>query len=261
MQLKMSQNSLFAILLRSPWWISFAVVLVIVLLGKIIASGDYFSYAVALTLPFIIIGSIAAWKQRDEPSQARIEETVEAVSAMSWREFSERMEKAFERDGFKVSRTNGAADFVLEKEGRTSLVCCKRWKAASQGVEPLRELEAARIRIAHINGCLPCSEARPEDMAAQGIDEAFYADVDDPARRGRYSGREALAIGFAERFAAGKGSFDAEFWQDLTSAFTPGEIVELSTCVAKWLAIGRINAVLDMELSCPITIPQRGAAR
>ena len=144
MQLKMSQNSLFAILLRSPWWISFAVVLVIVLLGKIIASGDYFSYAVALTLPFIIIGSIAAWKQRDEPSQARIEETVEAVSAMSWREFSERMEKAFERDGFKVSRTNGAADFLLEKEGRTSLVCCKRWKAASQGVEPLRELEAAR---------------------------------------------------------------------------------------------------------------------
>ena len=126
---------------------------------------------------------------------------------------------------------------------------------------PLRELEAARMRIAHINGCLPCSEARPDEMAELGIDEAFYADVDDPARRGRYSQREALAIGFAERFAAGKASFDAAFWQDLTSAFTPGEIVELSTCVAKWLAIGRINAVLDMELSCPITIPQRGAAR
>lgn len=125
---------------------------------------------------------------------------------------------------------------------------------------PLRELEAARMRIAHINGCLPCSEARVEDMAALGIDEAFYADVDDPGKRGRYAPREALAIGFAERFAQGKQAFDEPFWADLTAAFTPGEIVELSTCVAKWLAIGRINAVLGMELSCPITIPRRPAA-
>ena len=144
MQLKMSQNSLFAVLLRSPWWISFAVVLGIVLLGKILFSGDYFSYALALTLPFITIGCIAAWRQKDEPSAARVAESVEAVSAMSWREFSVLMEKAFERDGFKVAPGKGAADFVLEKAGRVSLVCCKRWKAASQGVEPLRELEAAR---------------------------------------------------------------------------------------------------------------------
>lgn len=124
---------------------------------------------------------------------------------------------------------------------------------------PLREREAARMRIAHINGCLPCSEARVEDMAGHGIDEAFYANVDDPAKRHTYAPREALAIGFAERFAAGKQAFDAPFWADLTAAFTPGEIVELSACVAKWLAIGRINAVLDMELSCPITIPAKGA--
>lgn len=144
MQLKMSENSLFAVLLRSPWWISFLVAVVIVLLGKVLFSGDYFSYAVALTLPFIVIGCIAVWRQKDVPSEARIEETVEAVTAMSWRDFSVLMEKAFERDGFKVTRISGAADFSLEKDGRTSLVCCKRWKAASQGVEPLRELEAAR---------------------------------------------------------------------------------------------------------------------
>lgn len=140
----MSENSLFAILMRSPWWISFAVAAVIALLGKIIASGEYFSYGVAFTLPFIVVGSIAAWRQRDEPSAARIEETIDAVSAMSWREFSGLMQKAFERDGFTVKRIDGAADFLLEKQGRTSVVCCKRWKAASQGVEPLRELEAAR---------------------------------------------------------------------------------------------------------------------
>lgn len=124
---------------------------------------------------------------------------------------------------------------------------------------PLRELEAARMRIAQINGCRPCREARPADMAQAGIYEAFYAGVGDPAQRGAYSPREALAIGFAERFAEGKQSFDEHFWHELTSAYTSAEIVQLATCVAKWLAIGRINAVLDMELSCPVEIPARGA--
>ena len=126
----------------------------------------------------------------------------------------------------------------------------------AQGRLPLREREAARMRIAHINGCLPCSEARIAGMAELGIDEAFYADVSDPARRTRYSAREALAIGFAERFAAGRETFDEPFWAQLRAAFRPDELVELATSVAKWLAIGRINAVFELELSCPITIPR-----
>lgn len=36
------------------------------------------------------------------------------------------------------------ADFELAKAGRTSLVGCKRWKVARAGVEPLKELAAAR---------------------------------------------------------------------------------------------------------------------
>jgi restriction system protein len=36
------------------------------------------------------------------------------------------------------------ADFELTKGGRTSLVSCKRWKAARTGIEPLRELHSAR---------------------------------------------------------------------------------------------------------------------
>jgi restriction system protein len=44
-----------------------------------------------------------------------------------------------------VKRIDGAqADFELAKESRTTLVACKRWKATRTGIEPLRELEAAR---------------------------------------------------------------------------------------------------------------------
>jgi alkylhydroperoxidase family enzyme len=119
---------------------------------------------------------------------------------------------------------------------------------------PVREHEAARMRIAHINGCSPCSEARVQDMAAHGLDESFYAEVDDPERRGRYTERERLAIEFAERFAAGKEAFDDVFWADFHAAFSDEEIVDLAASVAKWLALGRINAVLDLSVSCPIRI-------
>jgi len=64
---------------------------------------------------------------------------------MSWGDFSGALEDAFRRDGYIVSRFEGAAaDLVMTKAGRTSLVACKRWKAARTGIEPLRDLDAAR---------------------------------------------------------------------------------------------------------------------
>jgi alkylhydroperoxidase family enzyme len=123
-----------------------------------------------------------------------------------------------------------------------------------QSIIPVREHEAARIRIAHINGCEPCSETRIDDMEKWGLDESFYEDVDEPAKRGRYTEREVLAIEFAERFAAGREAFDDAFWARLRAAYSDAEIVDLGVSVAKWLALGRINAVFDLTVSCPIRI-------
>jgi alkylhydroperoxidase family enzyme len=118
----------------------------------------------------------------------------------------------------------------------------------------IREQEAARTRIAHINACIPCSEARMENMAALGLDEAFYAGVDDPAKRECYSERERLAIEFAERFAWGFEHFDNLIWARLRQAFSSAELVDLATACAKWLGLGRMNAVLELERSCPIVM-------
>jgi alkylhydroperoxidase family enzyme len=130
----------------------------------------------------------------------------------------------------------------------------------SDSIVPVPEHEAARIRLAHINGCEPCSDARIADMDAFGLDEAFYRDVDDPGLRDRYAPRVQLAIGFAERFAAGAEAFDDEFWTQLRAAYTDAEIVDLTASCAKWLGLGRINAVLGLTVACPIAItPSRHA--
>ena len=143
----MNDNSLFAILLRSPWWISFLVAMATAMASRfMLAKFDMPEpYAIFVALPFLVISCVAAWRQLRAPSAERIAGALEALRALSWNEFSAALEEAFRRDGYEVKRLkNAAADLELEKSGRISLVACKRWKADRTGVEPLRELDAVR---------------------------------------------------------------------------------------------------------------------
>ncbi len=146
----MAENSLFAILLRSQWWISIAVAAGIVAVARLVLP-DFYAFAFFAALPFIVIGGVAGWRQLLAPSAARVADTLEAVRAMSWGDFSGALSDRLRDDGYTVSRLAGAAaDFELAKAGRISLLACKRWKAARNGVDPLRELyEATLARGAH----------------------------------------------------------------------------------------------------------------
>ena len=141
----MNKNSLFAILLRSPWWISLAVGAGIFALTRMLLPEAYAPYAIFAALPFLVIGGYAGWRQLRAPSAERIAATLESLRALSWDEFSAALEAAFRREGYAVGRPGIAgADLELTKSGRISLVGCKRWKVMRTGVEPLRELDAAR---------------------------------------------------------------------------------------------------------------------
>ena len=145
MKLKMAPNSLFAVLLRSPWWISIAVVLAFVLAARALLPEQYRLFGIMGSLPFLVIGVVAAFKQFQAPSPAQVARTLQAAAAMSWRDFSGALEQGYARQGFNVSRVDGhAADLLLTKAGRRTLVAAKRWKASNHGVEPLRALGEAR---------------------------------------------------------------------------------------------------------------------
>lgn len=139
---KPRENSLFAILLRSQWWVS-ALVAAALIAGLRLLMPTM--YAVAAALPFIVIGAYVAWKQIREPSGRRIGKALERLRAMPWDEFAAAMAQAYAREGYEVTRLQSAqADLELARTGRKTLVACKRWKATRTGIEPLRELEAAR---------------------------------------------------------------------------------------------------------------------
>jgi restriction system protein len=138
---KISDKSLFARLLRAPRWVSFAVAAGVTAGMFALLPKDLKAAAALSGIPFIVIGLIAAWKQRGTLSPKQIEDAVQKLAAMSAREFTDALAAAYERDGYKVERfTKPGADLTIEKQGYTTLVCCKRWKAANHGVEPLREL-------------------------------------------------------------------------------------------------------------------------
>lgn len=139
--LKLNQNSLFAILLRSPWWVS---------LG--LASGVFFVarlfvppfYAAFVPLPFLVIAGIVIWRQLQRPSARKVAARLEALRALPRDEFAAALEQGFRRQGYGVTRVGN--DLQLTRSGRVSLVDCKRWKATRTGIEPLRELHAAGAR-------------------------------------------------------------------------------------------------------------------
>lgn len=140
MKWKMAENSLFAVLLRSQWW--WSALLAAGVFGLIRMFMEW-GFALFATSPFVVIAVLAAWRQIRVPSGARLEKALEKVCALSWEEFARALEAGFRKDGYTVKRVDGAADFELEKAGRVSLVCARRWKAARTGAEPLKELLGA----------------------------------------------------------------------------------------------------------------------
>jgi restriction system protein len=145
MKFKMSEKSLFATLLRAPWWVSFLVMLAVALVAGALLPDAYKIAGMLGAFPFLVIGIMAAWRQRNAISPDRIQELADQARSMGWRDFSILVEEALRQQGFEVSRlSSGPADFQIEKNGRITLVSAKRWKAATVGAEHLRELLAAR---------------------------------------------------------------------------------------------------------------------
>ena len=145
MKIKMAPNSLFAVLLRSPWWVSIGIAVVFAAASRALLPDQYWIFGALGAFPLFVVGVVRAVQQWKAPSEAQTEATLATVRGMAWRDFAAQLEVALTRDGYAVTRLNtGAADFSAIKAGRTTLVAAKRWKAATQGMDALQELHAAR---------------------------------------------------------------------------------------------------------------------
>jgi len=121
---------------------------------------------------------------------------------------------------------------------------------------PLREREAARMRIAQLNECQTCQTTRDTHGAEAGLDEEFYANVAEWRTWEGFTTRERLAAEYAERFATDHRALrdDDDFWRRLRAAYRDDEIVSLAIQTGYYVMAGRSMVVLDVAQVCMVQV-------
>ncbi|MGW0531374.1 carboxymuconolactone decarboxylase family protein [Streptomyces sp. NPDC003032] len=118
----------------------------------------------------------------------------------------------------------------------------------------LREFEAARLRVAQINGCAFCLDWRTE-RDGDKVEEGFADAVTRWRTTDAFDDRTRLAAEYAERYALDHHHLDDEFWTRMTAHYSQAQIVELSMSIGSWLAFGRLNHVLGLDTVCVLPKP------
>jgi restriction system protein len=75
--------------------------------------------------------------------------SLDALRALSWREFEHLVLAAYAKQGWSASLTqrgaDGGADLILEGRGKKVLVQCKQWKTRQLGAPTIRELHPVMV--------------------------------------------------------------------------------------------------------------------
>jgi AhpD family alkylhydroperoxidase len=119
---------------------------------------------------------------------------------------------------------------------------------------PLRLRELLRMRIAELNQCRICLGARVPSLEAADLDEDALANVGNYATYAGFSDAERDALDYTTRFATDHQSIDQDLVDRLRGHYGDEMVFEITLCIAGWLALGRVNAVMDVEVSCPLTV-------
>ncbi len=184
MAFKMAQGSLFAILMRSPWWYSVLFGFAIIGISLLIAGGQYVVLGIFGALPFFGIAGYAGYKQSLRPSHEQLLEVVEQARKMPAMQVANKIAQPYIDGRFDSTPFKGnAAELELERGNRKYLVSTKRFKAANTGVEPLKQMVAAG-----------------ENAEATGYLYVALGTVSDAARE--YAQQNDVEIIEAERLAA-----------------------------------------------------------
>ncbi|MDI1310492.1 MAG: restriction endonuclease [Methylotenera sp.] len=107
---------------------------------------------------FIIGACVSSFKNKHRIKLVDKQTGIDSIRDMSWQDFELLVGEAFRRKGFEVKENGGGGadggiDLVLTKNGKKSIVQCKRWKTFSIGVPLIRELYGA-MTSERANDCI-----------------------------------------------------------------------------------------------------------
>lgn len=132
-------------------------------------------------------------------------------------------------------------------------------KVVAKGDLDKRMHELVRMRVAKMNRCTVCLNWRNPEWCD---DDELLAGVDQWDVTPGYTDAERVALEFAERFCADSAGITDDLLARLQQHLDPGEIVELTLVVGKYLAMGRFMQVLGLDQdACSLHFDETGTLR
>ena len=109
--------------------------------------------------------------------------------------------------------------------------------------------ELVRYRVAQLNQCTVCLAFRWDS----GVDEDVLAQVNDWSTSDVFSQVERSALAFTEQFCRDSAAIPDSLIAELEDLLPPGQVVELTLVVGKYVAMGRFMQVLGLDQSCDLS--------
>ena len=118
--------------------------------------------------------------------------------------------------------------------------------------------ELVRMRVAQINQCTVCLSWRTPQAVEAGVTDELLANVHRAAELDDYTAAEKVAIEYAGRFCTDSADIGDDLLRRLAEHFEPGEVVELTLVIGKYLALGRFMQVLGLDQTCNLQFDDTG---
>jgi len=160
------KESVLKDLILAPWWVS----LVLAVIAYVALSSAKPLAPVALLVCFLFIGfacisALRAWGNRRMLDH---QTGLNSLRELPWKRFEDLLGEAYRRHGYQVTETlgggaDGGVDLVLRREGKVTLVQCKRWRRSAS-------LSAMWIQDGAAGSKARCSR-RPSLLGLQPISE------------------------------------------------------------------------------------------
>ena len=127
-------------------------------------------------------------------------------------------------------------------------------KAVARTTLDRRLHELVRYRVAQLNQCTVCLTFRWDS----GVDEDVHQQVADWRDSDAFTEVERAALSFTEQFCRDSAAIPDSLINELEELLSPGELVELTLVVGKYVAMGRFMQVLGLDQSCDLSVVTRG---
>lgn len=152
-------DGLFWLLCQLPWWVTLIAGAGIYVYQSRLEEPLQFSvekpaviwYGLLLLQWFCLGASvISAIKAFGRRMLFKAAKDIDAIRAMSWREFESLVGEFYRRQGYRVEDTggggaDGGVDLLLRRDGEKVLVQCKQWRTFKVGVSIVREMYGVMV--------------------------------------------------------------------------------------------------------------------